>query len=136
VPIDSTRESKQKISQTAAMASLFQGEAHLFAATESDEFLSASVQRNIQFAKKMLDNHGIKTTLVYEQAAGKAYDKQILEYAARVDADLIVIMTDDDRGLLDRFTGSEEEHIVYNSDQIPVLCIEPRDAQYGSVFTM
>lgn len=136
VPIDSTRESKQKISQTAAMAALFQAEVHLFAANESDEFLSAAVQRNVQFAQKLLEDHGIKTALVHEQAGGKAYDKQILDYASQADADLIVIMTGDDRGLLDRFTGSEEEHIVYNDHQIPVLCIEPKDAQYGSIFTM
>jgi nucleotide-binding universal stress UspA family protein len=136
VPIDSTKESKQKLSQTAAMASLFKGEVHLFAATESDEFLSAAVQRNVQFAQRMFDDHGIKTNLMYEQAGGLAYDKQILEYAFGIDADLIVIMTGDDRGLLDRFTGSEEEHIVYNAYQIPVMCIEPKDAQYGSVFTM
>lgn len=136
VPIDSTRESKQKISQTAAMASLFEGTVHLFAATESDEFLSAAVQRNVQFAQKMLSDHGIETLLEHEQAGGGAYDKQILQYAGRVGADLIVIMTGDDRGLLDRFTGSEEEHIVYNPEQIPVMCIEPKDAQYGSVFTM
>ena len=136
LPIDSTRESKQKVSQTAAMASLFKGEVHLFAATESDEFLSAAVQRNVQFAQKMLKDHGIKTILMHEQAGGAAYDKQILGYAFEVDADLIVIMTGDDRGLLDRFTGSEEEHIVYNSYQIPVMCIEPKDAQYGSVFSM
>lgn len=136
VPLDSTRESKQKISQTAAMASLFQGEVHLFAATETDEFLSAAVQRNVQFAEKMLEDHGIKTTIIQEQSGGKAFDKQILDYAFQVNADLLVIMTGDDRGLLDRFTGSEEEHIVYNSGQIPVMCIEPKDAQYGSVFTM
>lgn len=135
MPLDSTKESRQKTSQTAAIASLFGGEVHIFLATESDEFLAKAVVQNLAFAEKTFKNHQIKHTIAKENPKGKGYVKQILAYADQVDADLIVIMTGEDRGLLDFITGSDEENIVNNKSQIPVLCIDPMNAQYGSVFT-
>lgn len=136
MPVDSTKESKQKTAQTAALAQIFGGEVHLFVATESDEFLANSVAANVAYAEKMFKNHNIKYKISKENPKGKNYVKQILAYAESVDADLLVIMTGEDRGLLDIITGgSDEENIVNNKAQIPVLCIDPMNAQYGSVFT-
>jgi nucleotide-binding universal stress UspA family protein len=136
MPVDSTKESKQKTAQTAALAQIFGGEVHLFVATESDEFLANSVAANVAYAEKMFKNHNIKYKISKENPKGKSYVKQILAYAESVDADLLVIMTGEDRGLLDIITGgSDEENIVNNKAQIPVLCIDPMNAQYGSVFT-
>lgn len=135
MPIDSTKESKQKTSQAAAIAQLFQSEIHLFIAQESDEFLAKAVAHNVAYAEKMLKNHNIRYQIVKENPKGKSYVKQILAYADKVEADLMVIMTGEDRGLFDILTGSDEENIVNNKSQIPVLCIDPMNAQYGSVFT-
>lgn len=135
MPIDSTKESKQKTSQAAAIAQLFQSEIHLFVAQESDEFLAKAVGHNVAYAEKMLKNHNIRYQIVKENPKGKSYVKQILAYADEVEADLMVIMTGEDRGLFDILTGSDEENIVNNKSQIPVLCIDPMNAQYGSVFT-
>lgn len=135
MPIDSTKESKQKTSQAAAIAQLFQSEIHLFVAQESDEFLAKAVSHNVVYAEKMLQNHNIAYQIVKENPKGKSYVKQILAYADKVEADLMVIMTGEDRGLFDILTGSDEENIVNNKSQIPVLCIDPMNAQYGSVFT-
>jgi nucleotide-binding universal stress UspA family protein len=136
LPIDSTKESKQKTTQAAAIARLFDGEIHLFVATESDEFLAKAVASNVAYAEKTFKNHSISYKQAAENPKGKSYVKQILAYADEVDADLLVIMTGEDRGLLDIITGSDEENIVNNKSQIPVLCVDPMNAQYGSVFTM
>jgi nucleotide-binding universal stress UspA family protein len=135
MPMDSTKESKQKTTQAAAIAQLFQGTVHLFVAHESDEFLAKAVGANVTYAEKMLRNHNINYAIAHEDPKGKGYVKQILAYADKVEADMIVIMTGEDRGLLDIITGSDEENIVNNKSQIPVLCIDPMNAQYGSVFT-
>lgn len=135
MPLDSTKESKQKTTQAAAIAQLFQGTVHFFVAKENDEFLAKAVTANVAYAEKMLKNHNINYEIAYENPKGKGYVKQILAYADKVEADLMVIMTGEDRGLLDIITGSDEENIVNNKSQIPVLCIDPMNAQYGSVFT-
>ncbi|MFN3528546.1 MAG: universal stress protein [Bacteroidia bacterium] len=135
MPLDSTKESKQKTSQAAAIARLFGSEIHLFTATESDEFLAKAVATNVAFAEKTFKTHNIRYKISKENPKGKSYVKQILAYADEVNADLLIIMTGEDRGLLDIITGSDEENIVNNKSQIPVMCVDPMNAQYGSVFS-
>jgi len=135
LPIDSTKESRQKITQAVAIAQLFNGEIHFFIAHETDEFLSKSVAINLAYAEKICKHQNIKSHQVKETAKGKSYVKQIIAFSEKVDADLIVIMTGEDRGLLDIIKGSDEENIVNNKAQIPVLCVDPMNAQYGSVFS-
>jgi nucleotide-binding universal stress UspA family protein len=135
MPIDADKESKQKTFQTAAIAKLFNGTVHLFAASEKDPFLRNTVEHNIQFTIRHFDAQQIPYQVVHESDDGKSYASQILQYATRVDADLLTIMTGDSRGLLNFIYETNEEHIVNNQAQIPVLCIDPQNALYGSVFT-
>jgi nucleotide-binding universal stress UspA family protein len=135
MPMDAGKESKQKTFQTAAIAKIFGGTIHLFAARETDEFLAHAVQNNIHFATRHFDSQQIPYEIVTESEGGKSYVDQIIQYAIRVDADLLAIMTGDHRGLLDLLSNTEEEHIVNNQAQIPVLCIDPQNVLYGSVFT-
>ena len=135
MPMDAGKESKQKTFQTAAIAKIFGGTVHLFAAHETDEFLAHTVQNNLHFATRHFDSQQIPYEIITENDGGKSYVEQIIQYAIRVDADLLAIMTGDHRGLLDLLSTTEEEHIVNNQAQIPVLCIDPQNVLYGSVFS-
>lgn len=92
-PIDSSRESKQKTFQAAAMARLFGGKILIFAATESDEFVKQQVNLNIQFAERTFTANGVKFELSHEDPKGASFPKQIEAFATAKNADLIVIMT-------------------------------------------
>lgn len=48
-------------------------------------------------------------------------------------ADLIVIMTGQDRDLLDIFSKTPEENIINNPAQIAVMCVDPLAAHFGAV---
>jgi nucleotide-binding universal stress UspA family protein len=137
MPMDAGKESKQKTFQTTALAKIFNGIVHIFAAHETDEFLKNAVDNNIHFASRHLAAQGIPNEIAYETEGGKRYVDQIIQYAIKVEADLLTIMTGDHRGLLDIISASvtEGEHIVNNKAQIPVMCIDPQNALYGSVFT-
>lgn len=135
MPMDAGKESKQKTFQTAAIAKIFGGTIHLFAAHETDDFLINAVQNNIHFATRHFDSQQIPYEVATEVEGGKSYVEQIIQHAIRVDADLVAIMTGDHRGLLDLLSTTDEEHIVNNQAQIPVLCIDPQNVLYGSVFS-
>jgi len=132
-PIDSSRESKQKTFQAAAMARLFGGKILIFAATESDEFVKQQVNLNIQFAERTFAANGVKSTITYEDPKGSSFPKQIEAFATDKKADLIVIMTGQDRDLLDIFSKSPEESIVNNKAGIPVMCVDPLNTQFGAI---
>lgn len=132
-PIDSSRESKQKTFQAAAMARLFGGKILIFAATESDEFVRQQVALNIQFAERTFVQNGVKYELSYEDTKGASFPKQIEAFATQNQADLIVIMTGQDRDLLDIFSKSPEESLVNNKAGIPVMCVDPLNTQFGAI---
>lgn len=69
-PLDSTRESKQKTFQTAAIARLFNAQVLVFAANESDAFVRQQVNLNIQFAERTFDENQVRYELHYEDVKG------------------------------------------------------------------
>ncbi len=132
-PIDSTRESKQKTFQTAAMARIFNAQVLVFAANESDAFVRQQVNLNIQFAERTFDQNQVRYELHYEDVKGPSFVKQIMTFAESRRADLIVIMTGQDRDLLDIFSKTPEENIINNPAQIAVMCVDPLAAHFGAV---
>jgi nucleotide-binding universal stress UspA family protein len=132
-PIDSSRASKQKTFQAAGMARLFGGKVLIFAASESDEFVLQKVTLNIQFAQRTFTANGVPHTLSHEDPKGASFPKQVEAFATQNNADLIVIMTGQDRDLLDIFSKSPEESLVNNKAGIPVMCVDPLNAQFGAI---
>jgi len=49
-----------------------------------------------------------------------------LGYAESINADLVVINTEQDRIISQLFLGTNAQQIVHNS-QLPVLCVHPAD---------
>ena len=56
----------------------------------------------------------------------KNYGDEVLNYAESVNADLVVINTEQDRIISQLFLGTNAQQIVHKS-QLPVLCIHPAD---------
>ncbi len=132
-PIDSSRESKQKTFQATAFAELFGAKILIFASTESDAFVRQQVNLNVQFAERTFGQNGIRYELSYEDPKGASFPKQIEAFAIAHSADLIVIMTGQDRDLLDIFSKSPEESLINNKGEIPVLCVDPLNSQFGAI---
>jgi nucleotide-binding universal stress UspA family protein len=54
------------------------------------------------------------------------YSDAVLGYAESINADLVVINTEQDRIISQLFLGTNAQQIVHNS-QLPVLCVHPAD---------
>ena len=54
------------------------------------------------------------------------YCETVMHYADSIQADLVVINTEQDRVISQIFLGTNAQQIVHKS-QIPVLCIHPED---------
>jgi len=61
------------------------------------------------------------------------FTKQVLDYATAENADLILIMTNPDKGLKTFLLGSYDEEIIFNPSQIPVMCVNPRDFNWKKI---
>jgi nucleotide-binding universal stress UspA family protein len=126
LPFSFTVESRQKLAWAIHIAKMFQCHFLLLAEHQTDEFIQHKMQNNITFAKKYLDQHGCSYSV--ETASGStAFHKEIIIYASAKDADLILIMTDEDREFTEYFTGTHEQDIIANEKKIPVMVMNPVD---------
>lgn len=122
-PIDASRETKQKVIHTISMAKHFGATIHLFASKENDEFLNNALNNNIAWAENMFKKNDVSYKVAH---ADGNHAKQTINYAAKVNADLIVILTDDGEVSVSEIVlGPDEEKIINNDAQIATMCVNP-----------
>lgn len=125
-PIDASRETKQKVIHSISMAKHFGSEVKLFASYEDDEFLINARNNNIAWAENMFKKNDVKYSLEHATEKGGGFAKQVIKYASQVDADLIVILTDDSDVSVSGFVlGPDHEKVINNDAQIATMCVNP-----------
>lgn len=127
VPLDLHKETKQKLSLVADMAKYFGSHVHLISPGETDEFLRNQLERNLIFAEQYLGEKGISYEVEITENKSDDFVKDLLKYAAGIDADLICIMNFYDNSFMGFFSANYEQQVITNEAQIPVLCINPID---------
>jgi nucleotide-binding universal stress UspA family protein len=84
----------------------------------------------------MITNHfqvnGVRYSLKVADKSG-SYTKQVIDFATTENADLIMIMTNPEKGVTTFLLGSYDEEIIFNTSQIPVMCINPRDFNWKKI---
>lgn len=125
MPIDLTKETKQKLNITVHLAKAFGSTVYALAPREDDEFLANTVKRNLAFAKNYLSDNQIPSEILIAEEKGN-FTRQVLKYAEKIDADLIAIVSSADSvGFPDFFGAGSEQQILTNEMDIPVLCMNP-----------
>lgn len=125
VPLDLHQDTKQKLAIVAEMATYFKGRVHIISPAESDEFLQNQLRRNVEFASDYFEERNIEfTTKISEHDSG-AFVKDVVRYAASLEADLISIMNFHEKSLMGILGQSYEQQIITNEAEIPVLVLNP-----------
>lgn len=123
VPIRINANSRQKVPPAAQMAKIFGSQVHILGLIET-----AQDALTLRTYLKQVEEYFRKENIPYT-CCGRRYEdysKTVLDYAASINADLVVINTEQDRLLARLFLGTNAQQIVHHS-QIPVLCIHPED---------
>lgn len=124
VPVDYSEVTKQKLTVAANIAKHFDSKIHLFYDLESDDFLKKKLDRELSFAKNYFLERKISYTLNQAEVKGQ-FKKQLVIFAAKIDADLIAIVNTQEGALLPDFFGSEEQVVIANEAEIPVIITNP-----------
>jgi nucleotide-binding universal stress UspA family protein len=134
VPIDHSDITKQKLQVAASIASHFNSKIHIFSEKETDEFLQVKLDRELTFAKKYFTEKGIAYDIVSAEGSGN-FKKQLIKFSAKINADMIAIVNTRKGALLPDFFGSEEQEVIANDAEIPVIITNPTQKFVaGSVF--
>jgi nucleotide-binding universal stress UspA family protein len=132
VPLDLNNETNQKLINVAKIATYFKSHIHLITPFEGDEFLNKKVNDNVYFAKRFFTEKGIEVTASIAKKG--SFEKEVVKYAVTVGADLITIMNMTRNSMLGAISSNEEQYIITNEAQIPVLIINPVDTPYGTSY--
>ncbi len=124
VPVDHSDVTKQKLAVAANIAAHFGSKIHLFYENVKDEFLKKKLDRELSFAKNYFVERQIAYTLNQAEEDG-SLKKQLIKFAARIDADLIAVVNTQEGALLPDFFGSEEQEVIANIAEIPVIITNP-----------
>lgn len=123
VPLRVNLNSRQKVPTAAEMARLFGSEVHLLGLYDAEAQLS-ELQIYLLQAAELMGKEGVRCTSALQKYSN--YSDALLTYAESIDADLVVINTEQDRKLAQLFLGTNAQQIVHNA-QLPVLSVHPND---------
>jgi len=124
MPIDVSKSSRQKINDTAELAELCNAEIHIVSVRETKRpVIIKKLANYISQTKEYLENRGI--TVVTSDLFGSNITDITIEYAKKVDADLISIMTEQTEGASYLWLGKYAQQMVNNSP-FPVFSIRPK----------
>lgn len=124
IPMDSTSFTRQKVPMAAKFAQTFGSEVHLLGLhTSSNSGIRALVQNYMAQTAKYLDKMGVKYVAKFVEA-DKNLTVKTLEYAKEIDADMIAIMTEQEKAFSDWFIGSSAQQMLHMATQ-PILSIRP-----------
>ena len=129
IPLDSTNETRQKVPFAARMAKTFGTEVHLLGLYTSDsKDIKSLVNSYVDQVEKYLDKYEVRHVTEFVNAH-KNLTVTTLEYADRINADLIVIMTEQEKALTSWLIGNYAQQMLHLSKH-PILSIRPE--QIGS----
>ena len=131
LPLDLTKETREKVSKTIWL-SRFYSEAViriLSVVTSTDQHTIHRLSRQLKQVKDFIDKKGVECTAETVKKNDRSVVQCILDYANEVDADLIMIMTQQETNITEMFIGSSAQGII-NSSEIPVMSILPVPKKY------
>jgi hypothetical protein len=78
------------------------------------------------------DKEGVKYQITKSDSGN--FSKAVIDYATANVCDMIMIMTNPDKSFSKFILGSYDEEMIFNTSQIPVMCINPRKYNWEKIF--
>jgi len=123
-PVDFRGENKEKMKMAIFMGKYFDSKVHMLKTATSDKFLAKKTAVNTGFAVKYLIQNNIEYEIHEIPKADIA--QQTIDFAQKINADLILIVTTKNITFADYMVGANEQYIIANSSKIPVCCVNPK----------
>jgi nucleotide-binding universal stress UspA family protein len=124
LPLDLTKETREKVTKATDIAQMFKSKIDVISVKEFDDSaLESKMERQMHQVLNLIGSYGV-------EAEGKIIKKDgniaetVIRYSNENDADLIIIMTQQEQNITDYFIGSSAQEIIATSE-IPVLSIIP-----------
>ncbi len=132
-PVSPYSEDRQKINYAISLAKNFHATIHMVPKYETDKFARKKILGIIKQIKIIFDENDVSYCKKLPDEGAGNFSKQVIDYAVVNDADLIMIVTSSNSAL--PMFDSSDEQIVFNTSQIPVMCINPARVKKIATFS-
>ncbi len=123
LPLDLSKETKEKTNECVEIAKFFNSQVKVVSIVNSeDEFLVNRLNRQMDQVVEFISSNDINCT--GEFIKDHDISESIIDYSVQVNADLIIIMTQQEEVWTEYFIGTESQKII-NGSNIPVCSIRP-----------
>ncbi len=124
-PIDFKNSAKENLIWAAYMSKFYGSKIHLCYVDETDVTFKRKISQNIALAQKYLADQNVQYEII--KLEGKKVAEEAVAYAKESGADMILISTTKNISFQDFVLGAHEQKIIVNKEQIPVMCVNPRE---------
>lgn len=125
LPITNEAGPWEKTKWAVFMAKEFGATIHIYQIGGASKEVAGAAKRIAGY----LGKNDVKYTIETAEKGGN-FTRQVINYATTINADMIMIMTNPDSSFKTFLLGSYDEEIIFNTSQIPVMCINPRKLNY------
>ncbi|MGM0666516.1 MAG: universal stress protein [Bacteroidota bacterium] len=126
LPVDIFKKTSNKVAWAISIARQFGSRLHIVSVLSMDikpeDSLSFKKSKGIE---KTIGKEGIDVDTVILKSGSKSIAQTVLDYAERLNPDMLMIMTHQESVLLDNYLGSFAGDIIHKSE-IPVFSVVPR----------
>jgi nucleotide-binding universal stress UspA family protein len=129
LPIDLSRESRQKVSWAIHLAKRFNSVIHVIYENSSNPEVKGRIFAAVNQTQDILSENNANYIVrgLDEEKYPDSFAEDTLAYASEINADLIMIMTQQEKGFSEFLLGSYAQQIVNHSGKVPVMCINSHD---------
>ncbi|HEX7411432.1 MAG TPA: universal stress protein [Bacteroidales bacterium] len=125
IPIDHTADTLQKLPLAATLAKLFNAQIHILALHSSRlKSLQTKIETTVVKVEKYLSNCGVAFNSEFRFAENLT--NTTLEFATEADADLIIIMTEQESSDANILLGQFAQQMV-NFSPVPIMSVQPKE---------
>ena len=128
LPIDASKNTSQKVDLAIKLAKIFKSKITVVTAISKKNLsLIEKVNATLSEIKSKIENNKIicETDFIHADDDKARMAKALLNYAHKVNADMVSIMTQQEHDISEFFLGSLAQNIIFSFD-IPVLTITPK----------
>lgn len=133
-PIDFRKENKEKINWIYYIGRLYNSTFYIMKDRVTDKRFRKGVHSNLIFTEKFLRSNEIPYE-IHTSPGKKDFTHETIDFANEIKADLLLIMTTKDITAADYILGANEQQLISNKYEIPVMCINPRPGKIGGGFS-
>ncbi len=131
-PITSATQDRQKVAWAIYIAKVFNATIHLIPKFESEKLQKTRIMNVTKQIKNIMSENKINFVDKVSSPEAGNFGKQVIDYAVENKADLIMTLIDKEKTFM---FSSWDEQIIYNSSQIPVICIYPVETQKSNWYS-